>query len=109
SPLVRTSGHGPAQRDRPVLITGGCGFIGTNLAHRLLSDGRQVVLYDNLARSGVVQNVQWLRERHGERARFLPGDVRDETALRDAVSGAAAVFHLAAQVAVTTSLDSPKE
>jgi CDP-paratose 2-epimerase len=93
--------------ERPVLITGGAGFIGSNLADRLLADGARVVLFDNLSRPGVERNVRWLRERHGDRMRLERRDVRDRGAVRDAVPGASAVFHFAAQVAVTTSLDAP--
>jgi CDP-paratose 2-epimerase len=89
------------------VITGGAGFIGINLAHRLLSRGRRVVVFDNLSRAGVERNVEWLRATHGDRAGIRAGDTRDRAALRDALSGAAHVFHFAAQVAVTTSLADP--
>jgi CDP-paratose 2-epimerase len=92
-----------------VLITGGSGFIGTNLAHRLLSAGHPVRLFDNLARPGVEQNLRWLRDTHGSLVDIDVADVRDAEALRDAVKGAAQVFHFAAQVAVTTSLSHPLE
>jgi CDP-paratose 2-epimerase len=92
-----------------VLITGGAGFIGSNLADRLLTDGESVVLFDNLSRPGVERNVQWLRNRHGGRVRLERRDVRDRAALREVVSDASAVFHFAAQVAVTTSLENPEE
>ncbi|MEA2554514.1 MAG: CDP-paratose 2-epimerase [Fimbriimonadaceae bacterium] len=92
---------------RPALITGGAGFIGTNLAHRLLSSGRPVIVLDNLSRHGVDQNAAWLRDTHGERARITFGDVRDPASLRDSVGQAEMVFHFAAQVAVTTSLEDP--
>jgi CDP-paratose 2-epimerase len=97
--------HG--RKKRPVLITGGAGFIGTNLAHRLLSAGRPVLLYDNLARPGVEQNLQWLRETHGDLVQIEVADVRNRNALAGAVKRAAQVFHLAAQVAVTTSMVEP--
>ena len=93
----------------PTLITGGAGFVGTNLAHRLLSQGRPVRLYDNLARPGVEQNLRWLRDTHGERLQVVQADVRDAEALQRAVRGVGQVFHLAAQVAVTTSLLDPIE
>ncbi len=93
----------------PVLITGGAGFIGTNLAHRLATANRPVILFDNLSRPGVEQNLAWLKATHGPLIRHEPGDVRDLAALRQAVRQASAVFHLAAQVAVTTSLDHPVE
>ncbi|HEV2208746.1 MAG TPA: SDR family NAD(P)-dependent oxidoreductase [Verrucomicrobiae bacterium] len=92
-----------------VLITGGAGFIGTNLADRLLGMGRPVIIYDNLSRRGVEQNLGWLKERHGQRVRHVHGDVRDFSALSKAVKEAGQVFHLAAQVAVTTSLEHPFE
>ena len=91
------------------LITGGAGFIGSNLAHRLLSMGREVRLLDSLARPGVEQNLQWLREQHGDRFEAIVADVRDEKAVRRAVNGATHVFPFAAQVAVTTSLHDPRD
>jgi CDP-paratose 2-epimerase len=94
---------------RPVLITGGSGFIGTNLAHRLLTAGQPVLLFDNLARPGVEQNLRWLRETHGKLVRVLVADVRDADAVQRAVTQASQVFHFAAQVAVTTSLTDPTE
>jgi CDP-paratose 2-epimerase len=92
---------------RPVLITGGAGFIGTNLAHRLATNGERVLIYDNLSRPGVERNLAWLRQTHGERIAVRIADVRDGAALAAAVAGAACVVHLAAQVAVTTSLVDP--
>jgi CDP-paratose 2-epimerase len=92
---------------RPVLITGGAGFIGSNLAHRLLSMGHSVLLLDDLSRSGVDRNLRWLQKAHGEHVRAQIADVRDRNAVRDAVAQARQVFHFAAQVAVTTSLDDP--
>lgn len=92
---------------KPVLITGGAGFIGANLAHRLLAQGERVVLYDNLSRQGVEENYHWLSEVHGTAVRLVMGDTRDARTLARAVADASAVFHLAAQVAVTTSLKDP--
>ncbi|MSU89209.1 NAD-dependent epimerase/dehydratase family protein [Rhodobacteraceae bacterium 2CG4] len=94
-------------RARPVVITGGSGFIGANLADSYLSDGREVVIYDNLSRPGVERNLHWLSTRHGARVHAASDDLRDEQALRTAVADAEAVFHLAAQTAVTTSLEQP--
>ena len=93
--------------EKPVLITGGAGFVGTNLADRLARDGRRVHLFDNLSRPGVEDNLRRLKSAHGDRVHFECADVRNEHALRGAVANASAVYHFAAQVAVTTSLTSP--
>ena len=95
--------------DAPVLVTGGAGFIGSNLADRLIGEGHRVRIYDALSRAGTERNLHWLQERHGAAVEFVRADVRDHAALRAAAADVQAVFHLAAQVAVTTSLDDPGE
>jgi CDP-paratose 2-epimerase len=97
----------PARSQRVALVTGGAGFVGTNLAHRLLRDGARVRVLDSLARPGVERNLRWLRAAHGERVEVELADVRDRVAVRRAVEGADQVFHFAAQVAVTTSFGDP--
>ncbi len=94
---------------RRVLITGGAGFIGANLADRLAGEGCEVVVFDALVRPGVERNLSWLEARHPRRVRFVHADVRDRTAVEAAAADVDAVFHLAAQVAVTTSLDAPRD
>lgn len=91
------------------LITGGAGFVGCNLAHRLLSAGRPVRILDNLSRPGVEQNLQWLRRTHGQALDVRVTDVRETDAVARAMKGVSQVFHFAAQVAVTTSLVRPQE
>jgi CDP-paratose 2-epimerase len=91
------------------LITGGAGFIGTNLAHRLLELGREVVILDNLSRDGVDTNMDWLRREWGSQVRVQLADIRDAHAVRRALIDVSDVFHFAAQVAVTSSLDDPLE
>lgn len=91
----------------PIVITGGSGFIGSNLADSFLADGEDVVILDNLARAGVDQNLAWLSERHGDRVHPALADIRDLRGIEDVFADAKAVFHLAAQTAVTTSLDHP--
>src|SRR5262245_7673437 len=99
----------PQPEGGPVLIAGGAGFIGTNLAHRFLSQQRPVVLFDNLSRAGAEQNLRWLRETHGELLRIEVGDVRDRHALASFVRyiRPSSVFDFAAQVAVTKSFSDP--
>ncbi|MDR0182625.1 SDR family NAD(P)-dependent oxidoreductase [Lysobacter arvi] len=97
------------RRDGPVLITGGAGFIGTNLATRLLESGRRVVVFDNLSRPGVQANAHWLWHRFGDRVSIEIADVRDAERVRAAVGNASQVFHFAAQVAVTSSLVDPRD
>ena len=94
-------------RSQPVLITGGCGFIGCNLADRLASQGHHVVALDSFARAGVHENATWLKSRHGDLVEIVNADIRDPIPLIDAVRGSRAVLHLAAQVAVTDSVEDP--
>jgi CDP-paratose 2-epimerase len=96
-----------AKKEPYTLILGGAGFIGANLADRLMGQGRRVLVFDALARPGVERNLRWLHNRHAGRLLVQIADVRDRAALAAAVSRAEAVFHLAAQVAVTTSLVDP--
>ena len=90
------------------LIIGGAGFIGVNLAASLLADGEQVVVLDNFARAGTRDNAEWLRGSFPD-APIVEADIRhDVDALAEHVSTADAVYHLAAQVAVTTSVEDPR-
>lgn len=95
---------------RTVLITGGAGFIGSNLAERFLQEpGTRVRVFDNLARSGVEQNAEWLRNLpNSARLEIVEADVRDAAAVRAAARDASEIYHLAAQVAVTTSVEDPR-
>lgn len=97
------------RRDSCVMITGGAGFIGANLADHLLDRGETVRVFDNLSRPGVEQNLHWLRARHGDRVQHIDADIRDADAVSQAIEGCSFVYHLAAQVAVTTSLEQPLE
>jgi len=92
-----------------VLVTGGAGFIGSNYVNRLLSRGDEVVVYDNLSRSGAKLNLQWLKGTFGEDAfELVVGDIRDRDAVKEAARDADVIVHLAAQVAVTTSVTDPR-
>ena len=89
------------------LITGGAGFIGCNLARHLAQRGPRVRILDNLARPGSERNLAWLRETLGPSLEFIEADIRDATAVARAAAGADAIFHFAAQVAVTSSVADP--
>src|ERR1051326_1860901 len=106
--LTTTPGHTNGKA-KPILITGGAGFIGSNLAHRLLSAGHRVRLLDNLSRSGVERNLRWLIETHGDLVDIEVPDVRNLSIVKQAVRDASQIFHFAAQVAVTSSLVDPIE
>jgi CDP-paratose 2-epimerase len=94
---------------RPILITGGAGFIGCNIADRLAGQGHEIRIYDALSRPGVERNLEWLKQRHGAQITSIVGDVRDEDEVVRAAADVQAVFHMAAQVAVTTSLVDPRD
>jgi CDP-paratose 2-epimerase len=92
------------------LITGGAGFIGTNIAHHYLAHNKQVTILDDFSRPGAQENIRWLRQRHGDGLTVVKGDVRQLDAhLPALVETAEVVFHLAAQVAVTRSVNNPRE
>lgn len=90
------------------LITGGAGFIGCNLADALAGAGEQVTLLDDLSRPGTEKNLRWLQENHGNNLTFIHADIRHAAAMIDAVANHDVVFHLAGQVAVTTSVADPR-
>jgi CDP-paratose 2-epimerase len=93
-----------------ILITGGAGFIGSNLANRLLTEGHNLTILDNLSRSGCESNITWLKESHGaESFRLVHADLTDFDAVKSAVEGADRIYHLAGQVAVTTSVKDPRK
>src|SRR5438045_4239726 len=89
------------------VITGGAGFSGCNVAAHAMRAGDQVVVLDNLARPGAGANAQWLSTLGGDLS-IIHADIRDYQAVRAAVREAEAVYHLAAQVAVTTSVIDPR-
>jgi CDP-paratose 2-epimerase len=93
---------------RSVLLTGGAGFIGVNVAAHLARVGWHVSILDNLSRTGSRNNLSWLLHKFPDRVEFVPGDVRNIGVVNASVAGKQAVIHLAAQVAVTSSVVEPR-
>jgi CDP-paratose 2-epimerase len=92
------------------LITGGAGFIGCNYTAHLIESGQDVTIFDNLSRQGTESNLAWLKTKYGEHAfKFVHGDIRNLEALKNVIPDADIILHLAAQVAVTTSVTNPRE
>jgi CDP-paratose 2-epimerase len=92
-----------------ILITGGCGFLGSNLAAEALKMGDEVIIFDNLSRFGATENQDWLRSQ-GE-FRFVHADIRNQNDITRVikVTKPDAIFHLAGQVAMTTSIADPRK
>ncbi len=92
------------------LITGGAGFIGSNYVNRLLKRGDRVIVYDNLTRNGSKRNIEWLRDQYGRDAfHLIIEDVRKADTITEAAAEADVIIHLAGQVAVTTSVNRPRD
>jgi CDP-paratose 2-epimerase len=91
-----------------VVITGGAGFIGANLARRLLGRGESVTIFDNFSRRGSHANVEWLHGQCAARPDIVNGDLADSDSVARALSSAEVIYHLGGQVAVTTSVLSPR-
>lgn len=99
-----------------VVVTGGAGFIGSNVTAAYLRDGHRVTVLDALVRWGTERNLRWLQEDVASEAgagslAFVRGDVRDAALLRDVIGArdVSLVCHFAAQPAVTTSLEAPRD
>ncbi|HIH39502.1 TPA: NAD-dependent epimerase/dehydratase family protein [Candidatus Woesearchaeota archaeon] len=91
------------------LITGGCGFIGSNSADYFLKKGHEVTVLDNMSRKGVEKNLDWLRKNH-PKIKFVKADIRyDQSILNKEVEGKDVVLHFAGQTAVTTSVINPRK
>ena len=90
------------------LITGGCGFLGSNIASELLRQGQQVVILDSLYRYGSYQNLEWLRTQ-GD-FEFVHADIRNANDVERVVNRLQpeVIYHLAGQVAMTTSIQDPR-
>lgn len=94
---------------KKIFITGGAGFVGSNLANSLLIDQCDVTVIDNLSRKGVEKNIEWLKSLHGNNLKFVNIDITNFELIKEHLKEADLVFHLAAQVAVTTSVIDPRK
>jgi CDP-paratose 2-epimerase len=91
-----------------IFITGGAGFIGSNLANYFLNKGYEVTVFDNLSRKGTEKNLEWLKTNHKTNFEFIKDDIRNFDSLCKATRDVDIIFHIAAQVAVTTSVKNPR-
>ncbi|MBI5554651.1 MAG: GDP-mannose 4,6-dehydratase [Elusimicrobia bacterium] len=90
-----------------ILITGGCGFLGSNLAVAI-PPNNELIVFDNLYRSGSTENLAWLREKRN--CTFIHGDIRNREDVENVISREkpGLIYHLAGQVAMTTSIINPR-
>ncbi len=88
------------------LVTGGCGFLGANLSREVLRRGDELIIFDNLSRAGSRQNLEWLKSQRC----FVHGDIRHLYEVEQVIQRHRpdVIFHVAGQVAMTTSLDQPR-
>jgi CDP-paratose 2-epimerase len=94
---------------RRIVVFGGAGFVGSNLSKNLLEHGNNVTVFDSLARRGSEWNLAWLQQLPcADRLEFVQGDIRDSRAVATVTEHADEIYHLAAQVAVTTSVEDPR-
>lgn len=90
------------------LITGGCGFLGSNIAQKIIGSGAELTVFDSLYRFGSYQNLEWLRQQG--QFDFIHGDIRNTNDVENLIKQVApdVIFHLAGQVAMTTSIVDPR-
>jgi len=91
-------------KNKKILVTGGAGFIGSHIVDRLIAEGVSVVVLDNLC-SGRIENIT----RHKEKLKFIQKDLRDDSALDEALEGIDLISHQAALRSVPKSMKKPLE
>ena len=91
------------------LITGGCGFLGSNLSQAAMKNGGHLTIFDNLSRLGSEMNLAWLKKQGN--FSFFHGDIRNQNDIDTLIKNTKpdVIFHLAGQVAMTTSLKDPQK
>lgn len=101
----------PIGKIEKILITGGAGFIGSNLANFYIKKGVDVIIFDNLSREGTNLNLSWLKRKYPAKFSFVRGDIRNYNILRNIFKkhkNIDVVFHEAAQVSVMESIANPR-
>lgn len=90
------------------LITGGCGFLGTNIAKKILENNQNLLIFDNLSRYGSPQNLDYLKSIN-KNFIFFHGDIRNKFDIQNAIKSYKPdiIYHLSGQVAMTTSIENP--
>jgi len=90
------------------LITGGCGFLGSNIASEILKQGDELIVFDSLYRFGSYQNLEWLKTQGG--FTFIHGDIRNTNDVENSIKTYKpdVIYHLSGQVAMTTSIADPR-
>ena len=90
------------------LITGGCGFLGSNIASEILKQGSELIIFDSLYRFGSYQNLDWLKSQG--KFLFIHGDIRNTNDIENTIKTYKpdVIYHLAGQVAMTTSIEDPR-
>lgn len=91
-------------RNKKILVTGGAGFIGSHIVDRLVNEGACVIVFDNLS-SGKIENIA----QHKGKIKFIQKDLRDDSALEEALEGVELISHQAALRSVPKSMERPLE
>lgn len=95
---------------KKILITGGAGFIGVNVASYYLKKNYEVSILDNFSRKGSIANIDWLKKTNSKRLKIITAEIRsDQKKISEIVRSKDIILHLAAQVAVTSSVINPRE
>lgn len=89
---------------KKAVVTGGAGFIGSHVVDKLVSDGWEVTVVDNLF-SGFMKNI----EHHGDKIRFVKGSITDQKLMRELITEGCTIWHFAAMNSVPRSIEFPWE
>lgn len=91
---------------KKILVTGGAGFIGSNICEELVKKGHYVVCLDNFS-TGHIENIQGLLDNNSDKFKLIEGDIRNLDTCLKAINGVDIVFHEAALGSIPRSIDDP--